>query len=475
MISKVLIANRAEAAVRVIRTCRDMGIRTVAIYSDVDADSLHVRLADEAYNVGAPSPSQSYLNMQKILEVAERSGAEAIHPSYGFLAENPDFAEMCEERGIIFIGPSSGCMYRARPKHKARQLMKMVHVPVVPGSEEAIEGVDSAALSRAQEVADSIGYPVVVKPTGTGGGIGMMVAENREQLIGAAKYAVERGRSAFGVSGYYIEKLLRNIKHVEFQVLADTKGNVVHLGERECSIQRRFQKMVEESPCSVLTPFLRMKMAVAAIDIARMLRYVNALTVEFLYYPDTQEFYFNEINCRLQIEHPLTESVTGIDVVREQIIIASGNEISCSQDDIRIRGHAVECRITAEDPLCNFIPSPGILTRLRLPHGLGIRVDEGVYEGYEVPFDYDSLLFKIVASGRTRGEALERMRRALDETVVEGIKTIIPFQRAVIGDEEFINGSYTTNFLKGRKVIKLEPNGLRLLAPRHCQERVPKD
>lgn len=457
MFHKVLVANRGEIAVRVIRTLREMGIKSVAVYSEVDTESLHVKLADEAYLITGPDPFKAYLDMGKIIEVAERSGAEAIHPGYGFLSENPDFVGVCADHGIVFIGPPSWCMYKAKPKHKARQLMKMVNLPVVPGSDEAIEGSSGGALNRALEVAESIGYPVIVKPSGTGGGIGMMTARNPEQLKAAVKYAEERGRSAFGVTAYYIEKFLTGVKHVEFQVLADSKGNAVFLGERDCSIQRRFQKLVEEAPCAVLNPLQRMKMGVAAIDVAKAMRYVNAMTVEFLYVPETKEFYFNEVNARLQVEHCINELITGIDLVREQVKIAAGEELSFSQDNIRLRGHAIECRINAEDPFHNFVPNPGKISCLRLPHGLGIRVDEGVYEGYEVPFYYDSLLFKICSYGPTREQAIQRMKRALGETVVEGIRTNIPFQRAVIDDEQFNKGSYSTHFIDERKMMhKLE-------------------
>ncbi|MDO8473536.1 MAG: biotin carboxylase N-terminal domain-containing protein, partial [Dehalococcoidia bacterium] len=432
-------------------------IKSAAIYSDVDADALHVKLADEAHLIPSSDPFKAYLDMEKILEIAERSGSEAIHPGYGFLAENPDFVGMCADRGVVFIGPPSWCMYKAKPKHKARQLMKMINLPVVPGSDEAIEGASPGALNRAMEVADSIGYPVIVKPSGTGGGIGMMTARNAEQLKTAVKYAEERGRSAFGVSGYYIEKFLSGVKHVEFQVLADSRGNAVFLGERDCSIQRRFQKLVEEAPCPVLNPLQRMKMGVAAIDVAKAMRYVNAMTVEFLYVAETKEFYFNEVNARLQVEHCINELITGIDLVREQVKIAVGEELSFSQDNIRLRGHAIECRINAEDPFRNFAPNPGRISSLRLPHGLGVRIDEGVYEGYEVPFYYDSLLCKISTYGQDREQAIQRMKRALGETAIEGIKTNLPFQRTVIEDEQFHKGSYNTHFIDERKIMyKLE-------------------
>lgn len=451
MFRKVLIANRGEIALRVMRTCREMGIKVVAIYSDVDADALHVRFADEAYWVGPAEATQSYLNMEKIIKVAKETGSEAIHPGYGFLAENPEFVERCKKWGITFIGPPSHCMYKAKPKHKARQLMQMINIPILPGSDEAIEDSSSAGLNQAIKVAEDIGYPVIIKPSGTGGGIGMMVARNREELINAAKYAERRGRSAFGISAFYIERFLPEVKHVEFQVLADKRGNVIHLGERDCSIQRRFQKLIEEAPCPVLTPTLRMKMGLAAIGIARALQYVNALTVEFLYSPDTQEFYFNELNCRLQLEHCVTELATGIDIVREQIRIAAGEELNYSQDDVGFQAHALECRITAEDPSRNFLPSPGTITCLRLPHGPGIRIDEGVYEGYEVPFYYDPLILKLMTWGRKREEALLRMKRAFDEIVIEGIKTVLPFHQATLENEDFNRGEYTTNFVAQQK------------------------
>ncbi|MBM4462348.1 MAG: acetyl-CoA carboxylase biotin carboxylase subunit [Chloroflexi bacterium] len=453
MFDKILIANRGEIAVRIIRTCKEMGIRTVAIHSDIDAEALHVKLADEAHCVGPAEAAQSYLNMKTILNVAEASGAQAIHPGYGFLAENPDFAEMCEQRGIAFIGPPSRCMYKAKPKHKARQLMSLINIPVAPGSGEAIEDSTEKGWKQALEVATTIGFPVVVKPTGTGGGIGMVVAKDGDQLKNAIEYAEKRGKRAFGISAFYIEKFLPGIRHVEFQVLADRKGNVIHLGDRDCSIQRRFQKLVEETPCPVMTPFLRMKMAVAAMEIARALQYVNAMTVEFLYSPETQEFYFNEINSRLQVEHCITELVTRVDIVKQQIKIAAGEQLGYTQDDIRFGTHAIECRINAEDPLHDFRPSSGTISRLRFPHGLGVRIDEGVYEGYEVPFYYDSLLVKLAAWGKTRDEAIGRMRRAINEMVVEGIQTTLPFHRTVMDDEQFQKGQYTTAFVEEQEIL----------------------
>jgi acetyl-CoA carboxylase biotin carboxylase subunit len=454
MFKKIIVANRGEIAVRIIRTCKEMGIRTVAVYSDVDANSLHVKLADEAYCIGPAEATQSYLNMGKILEAAERSEAEALHPGYGFLAENPEFAEMCEKQGITFIGPSSQCMREVKPKNRTRNFMRMINIPVVPGHDEILTDSATERVVEAQEVAEGIGYPVIVKPSGGGGGIGMITARNREELLKAIQFVEGRGRKSFAVSSFYIEKFLPKIKHIEFQVLADKYGNVIHLGERDCSIQRRFQKMIEEAPCHILSPRLKMKMGALALDIALALKYVNALTVEFFYSPETQEFYFNEVNTRLQVEHCVTELVTGIDIVREQIRIAAGEQLAFTQDDIRLRFHALECRITAEDALRNFRPCPGTITGLRLPHGLGIRVDEGVYEGYEIPFYYDTLLFKLMTWGKTRDEAISRMKRAIDETVVEGVKTNLPFHRVALEDDKFNAGLHTTDFVDAPNIIR---------------------
>jgi acetyl-CoA carboxylase biotin carboxylase subunit len=442
---KILIANRGEIAIRIIRTCKDMGIRTVAVYSQADAAALHVRLADEAYEIGPPEAMESYLNFEKIISVVRQSGADAIHPGYGFLAENPDFVECCEKENIIFIGPSSQCMYKAKPKNRARQLMKMINIPVTPGCDDAITNGNEAGTLRAREIAAEVGYPVIVKPSGGGGGIGIMIARNEDELSKAIAGAETRGRKAFGTSSFYIEKYLHGMKHVEFQVLGDQYGNVVHLGERDCSVQRRFQKLIEEAPCPIVSPFWRMKMGAAAIDVALALDYVGALTVEFFYFPEERKFYFNEINSRLQVEHCVTELVTGIDIVREQIRIAEGEELSFSQDDIRMNVHAIECRINAEDALRNFIPSPGVISKLRLPHGPGIRIDEGIYEGYSFPFHYDSLMMKLMSVGKTRADAIARMKRALGELELQGPKTTIPFHNVILKEEDFINGGYTTD------------------------------
>lgn len=455
---KILIANRGEIAVRIIRTCKDMGIRTVAVYSQVDADALHVRLADETYEIGPPEAAESYLNFDKIINVAKQSGADAIHPGYGFLSENPDFVERCEQENIIFIGPSSQCMSKAKPKNRARQLMKMINIPVTPGCDDAISNGTEEGAQLAREIASQIGYPVIVKPSGGGGGIGIMIARNEDELSKAIAGAETRGRKAFGTSAFYIEKFLHGMKHVEFQVLGDQHGNVVHLGERDCSVQRRFQKLVEEAPCPIVSPFWRMKMGAAAIDVALALDYVGALTVEFFYFPEERKFYFNEINSRLQVEHCVTEMVTGIDIIREQIRIAEGEELSFNQDDVRMRVHAIECRVNAEDALRNFIPSPGIIRKLLLPHGPGIRIDEGIFEGYNFPYHYDSLMMKIMSVGKTRTEAIARMRRALGEIELQGPKTTLPFHHVILQEEDFINGGYTTD-LADRSDIrnKLKP------------------
>jgi acetyl-CoA carboxylase biotin carboxylase subunit len=449
---KILIANRGEIAVRIIRTCKEMGIRTVVVYSDIDGDSLHVKLADEAYPIGPAETEHSYLNAEKIIEIAKKSEAEALHPGYGFLAENPEFVEMCEQSGVTFIGPPSQSMYKVKPKQAARRLMTLLNIPIVPGYDETLMDSTVERFQHIQQVADDIGYPVVIKPSGGGGGIGMVIAHNREELQNSVHSVEGRGRKLFGVSSFYVEKLVSNIKHIEFQVLADRYGNVVHLGERECSIQRRFQKLVEEAPCSTLSPHLRMKMAAAALDIALAMNFVNAMTVEFFYVPETREFYFNEVNTRLQVEHCVTEMVTDVDIVKEQIRIAAGEPLSFTQDDINRHGWAVECRITAEDVARGFMPSPGQITKLRLPHGPNLRIDEGIYEGYKVPFYYDPLLLKMMTWGKTREEARLRMKRAMDEIIIGGVETTIPFHLAVLEDELFKSAQYTTDFVEKQHI-----------------------
>ena len=449
MFSKILIANRGEIAFRAVRECQELGISSVAIYSEVDAEALFVKHADEAYSLGEPKATSSYLNIEKIINIAKRCGAEAVYPGYGFLAENPKFVEACEQNNLKFIGPPSESMHRAKPKHRARQLMKISGIPVAPGIDEAINNT-----SEAIKAVNDIGYPVIVKPSGAGGGIGMKVANNSEELMEAMKYAESIGNSAFGISAFYIEKYIPRAKHIEFQVLADEKGNVVYLGERECSVQRRYQKLIEEAPSVVMTPELRKEMGEVAVQVAKLLKYVNALTVEFIFSLDSGEYFFSEVNTRLQVEHPITELITGINLVKEQIRIAAGEELGYAQDDIQPRGWAIECRINAEDPFQGFLPSPGKVTSYQPPGGFGVRTDNGIYAGYTVPFYYDSLLVKLLTWGRNRNEAISCLRQALDEFVIEGIKTNIPFHKVALEDEIFQRGDYTTRFIEEREIIK---------------------
>ena len=452
MFNKILIANRGEIAFRAIRECKGLGIRSVAVYSDADADALFVKHADEAYRLGDPRPADSYLNIEKILDIARRCEADAIYPGYGFLAENPKFVEACEQSGIKFIGPPSESMRRAKPKHKARKLMKASGIPVTPGIDDAIDS--ASKMTEVIKAVDDIGYPVIVKPCGGGGGIGMKVAKDRGELVAAMRYAELRGNSAFGVSPFYIEKYLPGVKHIEFQVLADKRGNVVHLGERECSVQRRYQKLIEEAPSPAMTPELRREMGETAVQVARLLNYVSTLTVEFIFSKDTGEYFFNEVNTRLQVEHPLTELITGINLVKEQIRIAAGEELGYTQDDIQLRGWAIECRINAEDPLRDFLPSPFKVTTYQPPSGFGVRVDSGISAGYTLPLYYDSLMVKLLTWGESRDEAISSMRRALDEFVIEGVKTNIPFHKVALEDEAFRLGNYTTDFIEERQIIE---------------------
>ncbi len=452
MFNKILIANRGEVAFRAVRECKELGIRSVAIYSDADADALFVKHADETYSLGNPAPTNSYLNIEKILDIAKRCEAEAVYPGYGFLSENPKFVEACEQSGLKFIGPPSESMHRAKPKHRARKLMKTNGILVTPGIDDTIDS--ASEMTEAIKAVDDIGYPVIVKPSGAGGGIGMRVAKDRDELVEAMRYAESRGSSAFGISAFYIEKYLPRVKHIEFQVLADKKGNVVYLGERECSVQRRFQKLIEEAPSPVMTSELRRKMGEAAVQVAKLLKYVNALTVEFIYSMDTGEYFFNEVNTRLQVEHPITELIIGINLVKEQIRIAAGEELGYTQEDIQLQGWAIECRINAEDPFKGFLPSPGKVTTYQPPGGFGVRVDSGIYAGYTLPFYYDPLIVKLLTWGRNRDKAISNMRRALDEFIIDGVKTNIPFHRVALEDEIFNRGDYTTSFIEEREIIQ---------------------
>jgi len=441
---KVLVANRGEIAVRVIRACRELGIRTVAVYSEADRDCLHVRLADEAFCIGPPPAGESYLNIPNILSTAEVTGAEAIHPGYGFLAENPHFAEICRDAGIAFIGPSPEAMEAMGNKARAREIAQRAGVPIVPGSQGPVRTVDEALA-----VADRIGYPLLIKASAGGGGKGMRVVHSREELGRAMAMAQREAEAAFGSGEVYLEKYLDEPRHIEVQILADTRGNVVHLGERECSIQRRHQKLLEEAPAPGLSPRLRANLHRAAVRIAQAIRYTSAGTVEFLV--DKEEnFYFMEMNTRIQVEHPVTEMITGLDLVREQIRIAEGERLSFSQRDVEFRGHAMECRINAEDPAHDFRPSPGTIRGLVLPGGPGIRVDTHVYAGYTIPPYYDSLVAKVIAWGRDRSEAMARMDRALREFEIVGIRTTIPFHRLLLENAFFRRGEVYTNFVQRR-------------------------
>ncbi len=446
MFEKILVANRGEIAIRVMRTCREMGIATVGIYSDVDKNALHKRYADEAYNVG-PSPSlQSYLNADKIIEITKETGAEAIHPGYGFLAENPEFAFKCEENNVIFIGPDFWAMAKVGDKIASRKLVKGEGIPITPGSDDAVENDD------ALEIAKEIGFPVILKSSAGGGGISMGVVEKKEALLKKLEIARSSSLSAFGNPNIFIEKFLIKPRHIEFQILADRQGNIVHLGERECSIQRRFQKLVEEAPSVVVDRTTRKEIGERAVEIARLAEYTNAGTIEFLL--DGKEFYFNEVNARLQVEHPVTEMITGMDLVKEQLRIAAGEELDYSQKDIQYKGWAMECRINAEDPHNNFLPSPGIVTRYEPPGSVGVRVDSGLVVGSEIPTDYDSLFAKVIVWGETRQTAVERMKRALNEMKVEGIETNIPFHLKVLEDSSFKKGEIDTTFITRKGIIE---------------------
>jgi pyruvate carboxylase subunit A len=444
---KVLIANRGEIAIRVMRACREINVETVAIYSAADKDALHVKYADEAFYVGETPPSKSYLNMDRIIDIAKKSGSEAIHPGYGFLAENFHFAKRCSEEGITFIGPSWETIRAMGSKIDSKQMMRDAGVPVVPGT---LGGVKSA--EEAKQVAADIGYPVIVKASAGGGGIGMQIVNDEATLDDAIGAGMRMAESAFGDSTVFIEKYLVKPRHIEFQILADEHGNVVHLYDRECSIQRRHQKLVEEAPCPIMTPDLRSQMSHSAITVARASDYWNAGTVEFLY--ADENYYFMEMNTRLQVEHTVTELITGIDIVKQQLAVAAGETLPFSQDEISIRGHAIECRINAEDPLNNFAADPGKIVRYRSPGGPGIRVDSGIHMGYTIPASYDSMIAKLCASGMNRQEAIARMRRAIYEYVIIGVKTTLPLHHAIMHNQHFIEGDTHTHFLQEEHILK---------------------
>ncbi len=441
MFKKILIANRGEIAVRVIRACHEMGIAAVAVYSDVDRASLHVRKADEAYPIGPAAASESYLNIPKILDVAARSGADAIHPGYGFLSENAKFARACADAGVKFIGPTAAAMDAMGSKTRARQAMERAGVPFVPGTSRGLESVE-----QAEEVAARIGYPIMLKAAAGGGGKGMRLVSSSSDLKSALESARSEAERSFGDSEVYIEKAIINPRHIEMQILADEHGNTVYLGERECSLQRRHQKVIEEAPSPVVDPDMRRRMGEVAVRVAQAAGYTNAGTVEFLV-DQQKNFYFLEMNTRLQVEHPVTELVTGLDLVHLQIRIANGEKLPFRQEDVLLRGHAIECRIYAEDPDNNYFPSPGKITLLLLPSGPGIRRDSGMYEGWTVPTDYDPLLAKLIGYGTDRNQAIGRLTRALNEYFVGGIKTNISLFRRILNDPDFRAAKMDTGFL----------------------------
>ncbi len=441
MFKKILIANRGEIAVRVIRACHELGIATVAVYSEVDRAALHVSKSDEAYPIGPAPATESYLRMDKILEVARRSGTEAIHPGYGFLSENARFAQACADTGVKFIGPSPMSMEMMGSKTRARQAVEKAGVPLVPGTTRRLESAE-----QAQQVAETIGYPVMLKAAAGGGGKGMRLVHSREELQSALEAAQSEAQRSFGDDEVYIEKAIINPRHIEMQIIADEHGNTVWLGERECSIQRRHQKVLEESPSPVVNPEMRREMGEVAVRVAQTANYTNAGTVEFLV-DQQKNFYFLEMNTRLQVEHPVTELITGEDLVHLQIRIASGEKLPFAQEDIKIRGHAIECRIYAEDPDNNYFPSPGKITLLLPPAGPGIRHDSGTYEGWTVPIDYDPLLAKLIGYGADRRQAIMRLQRALQEYFAAGIKTNISLFKRILQDPDFVAGKIDTAYL----------------------------
>jgi acetyl-CoA carboxylase biotin carboxylase subunit len=444
MFEKILVANRGEIAVRIMRACRELDIRTVAVYSEVDANSMHVQMADEAICIGPAPSNESYLKRDRIIGAAEIADVDAIHPGYGFLSEDARFAEVCESCNIAFIGPGSTVMNAFGDKQTSRELAERAGVAVPPGSDGMVE--DEASARR---IAKEIGYPVMIKAVAGGGGRGLRVAHNEVSLLKGYHTARSEAKVAFGNSGVYIEKFIENPRHIEFQILGDTKGNIIHLGERDCSIQRRNQKLIEESPSPLMSdlPELRKEMGEAALRICREARYVNAGTVEFV--TDAKgNYYFLEVNKRIQVEHPITEEVTGVDLVKQQILIAMGEPLRLTQDEVTFSGHAIECRINAENPFADFAPSPGRVKMYYAPGGRGVRIDSHVYAGYTIPPTYDSMIAKLITTGKDRREAIARMSRALGEYMITGVKTTIPFEQAVMRDPNFRRGKYATNFIE---------------------------
>jgi acetyl-CoA carboxylase, biotin carboxylase subunit len=446
MFEKILVANRGEIAVRIIRACKELHIKTVAVYSKADANSMHVQVADEAICIGDGPSTDSYLRIDRLISAAEIADVDAIHPGYGFLSENAHFADVCESCNIRFIGPRSAAMNALHDKAVSRNLAKKAGVPTPPGS-EGLVGTEQEAL----QIAKRIGYPVMIKAVAGGGGRGMRVAHNDVSLVKGYHTARTEAEKAFGNSGVYIEKFIENPHHVEYQILADTRGNIIHLGERDCSIQRRNQKLIEETPSPLLDrkdlKDLRKKMGKAAIRIAELANYTNAGTVEFIV-DDAGNFYFLEVNKRIQVEHPITEEITGVDLVKQQILVAAGEKLSISQGDVQVNGHSIECRINAEDPFHDFRPCPGRIELYYSPGGPGVRLDSHAYAGYTIPPFYDSMIGKLITHGKDRADAMEKMSRALSEFMITGVKTTIPFQQAILQDPDFRRGSYTTNFVE---------------------------
>lgn len=445
---KVLIANRGEIAVRIIRACKEMDIETVAVYSEADKEALHVELADEAYCIGPKLSKDSYLNFSNIISVAKLTNCDGIHPGYGFLAENSSFAELCEECDIMFIGPTSDAISKMGTKDVARETMRKAGVPVVPGSTGIV-----ASEEDGLEIAEKIGFPVIIKATAGGGGKGIRVARSREDFITGLRMTQKEAAAAFGNPGVYIEKFIEDFRHIEIQVLADSHGNAVHLGERDCSIQRRMQKLVEEAPSPALSPELRAEMGEAAVKAALAVDYRGAGTVEFIFDAVNQKFYFMEMNTRIQVEHPVTEMITGIDLIQQQLRVASGERLSFGQEDITFKGWSIECRINAENPAKNFMPSAGRVDMYLPPGGLGVRIDSAMYSGYSIPPYYDSMVAKLITFADTREEAVAKMKRALGEFVIEGVFTTIPFHLKLMDHEVFKSGDFNTKFLEKYDVL----------------------
>lgn len=448
MFKKILIANRGEIAVRIIRACREMGIETVAVYSQSDIDALHAEMADEAICIGPAKARDSYLNMQNIISATVLSGAEAIHPGFGFLSENSEFAEMCRACNITFIGPDPESIEKMGNKSRAREIMMEANVPVVPGSSGSVPSIEEGL-----GLADKIGYPVMIKASAGGGGRGIRIVKDKEEFAKAFETAKSEAKNAFGDDTMYVEKFVENPRHIEFQILADNYGNTVYLGERDCSIQRRNQKVLEEAPSPIVSEELRREMGDVAVCAAKAVGYKNAGTIEFLV-DKYGKYYFMEMNTRIQVEHPITEMVTGIDLIKEQIKIAAGEKLSFEQKDIKINGHAIECRINAENPDQGFRPSPGKIERMHIPGGLGVRLDSAAYQGYVIPPTYDSMIGKLIVHGITREEAINRMKRALGEFVIEGIDTNIDFQFRILSSEVFASGNFDTGFIAKELKVK---------------------